>query len=60
MSMEVRLDQMDAAAVAVWLMWGLEHWPQDDAAIDGHRRALFWAAAALERHLAGEDGGRLQ
>ena len=60
MSTDTSLDHTDAAAVALWLMWGLEHWPEEDAAIDAHRRALFWAAASLERHLAGEDGGPMQ
>lgn len=60
MSTDSRMEQTDAAATALWIMWGLEHWPEEDAAIEAHRRALFWAAASLERHLAGGDVGPLQ
>lgn len=54
------MERMEAATLAAWMVWALDHWPGDDAAMDGHRRALLLVAAALERLLAGEDVGPVQ
>ena len=49
------MDHIEGGQLAAWLAWALDHWPLDDAAMDGHRRMMQQAAAALEQLLAGED-----